>query len=151
MNDLSLYSGIGSNSNKLNNLSVPGSGMNSAFDYNKFSGINDQYNNKLASSASTQNSFFNNQNLNIGSPSTSNKNNIDKIMLLRQQLLLQEQMLQRELANSNYNKNNQVSSPIISSPVVHNQSNNNDSNHTVRSALLEEFRNNKLKKYELKV
>jgi len=143
MNDLSLYAG---NSNKLN---IPGSGMNSAFDYNKFSGLNDQYSNNLTS-PSTQSSFFNNQNMNIGSSSSSTKNNIDKIMLIRQQLLLQEQMLQRELANSNYNKNNQVSSPIVSSPVVHNQSNNNDSNHISRSALLEEFRNNKLKKYELK-
>jgi len=145
MNDLSLYNGIGTNSNK---LAVPGSGMNSAFDYNNFSGINDQYNNKLGTSP--QSNFFNNQSMNIGSPSTSTKNNIDKIMLIRKQLLLQEQLLQRELANSNYGKSNQVSSPIVSSPVVHNQSNNNDSNHTPRSALLEEFRNNKLKKYELK-
>jgi len=146
MNDLSLYNGIGSNSNK---LAVPGSGINSAFDYNNFSGINDQYSNKLGTSP--QSNFFNNQNMNIGSPSTSTKNNIDKIMLIRKQLLLQEQMLQRELANSNYGKSNQVSSPVVSSPIVHNQSNNNDSNHTPRSALLEEFRNNKLKKYELKV
>jgi pumilio RNA-binding family len=145
MNDLSLYNGIGSNSNK---LAVPGSGINSAFDYNNFSGINDQYSNKLGTSP--QSNFFNNQNMNIGSPSTSTKNNIDKIMLIRKQLLLQEQMLQRELANSNYGKSNQVSSPVVSSPIVHNQSNNNDSNHTPRSALLEEFRNNKLKKYELK-
>jgi len=124
--------------------------MNSAFDYNKFSGLHDQYNNNLTS-PSPQSNFYNNQNMNIGSSSSSTKNNIDKIMLIRQQLLLQEQMLQRELANSNYNKNNQVSSPIVNSSVVHNQSNNNDANHISRSALLEEFRNNKLKKYELKV
>jgi len=130
MNDLSLYSGMNSTPSK---LTIPGS---SPFDYNK-----------LTTPTSPQSSFFNNT---IGSPSTSSKNNIDKIMLIRQQLLLQEQMLQRELANSNYNKNNQVSSPIVSSPVIHSQSGNNDSNHTVRSALLEEFRNNKLKKYELR-
>lgn len=148
MNDLSLYSGVNSNSNK---LAVPGN-MNSAFDFNKFSNMNDQYSNKLTSSASPQTNYFNtnNQNLTIGSPSSSNKNNIDKIMLIRQQLLLQEQMLQRELANNtNFNKNNQISSPI-SSPVVHNQTTTNESNHGARSALLEEFRNNKLKKYELR-
>jgi len=123
MNDLSLYSGLSSNASKL------GNSMNSAFDYSN-----------LGSSPS-QSNFFNS----INSSSTASKSDIEKLML-RQQLILQEQMMiQRKLA-----KSNKISSPIIGSPVVHSQSGSSDSNHVVRSALLEEFRNNKLKKYELK-
>lgn len=132
MNDLSLYSGLGSNASK---LGIAGNSMNSAFDYSDYS--------KLGSSPS-QSSFFNS----VNSSSASNKSSIEKIMLRQQ--LLEQMILQRELANSNYTKSNKISSPIIGSPVVHSQSGSSDSNHVVRSALLEEFRNNKLKKYELK-
>lgn len=156
------YFNNGININRINTLSPSNSNVNNSFEYKQFnSNMNDQYINspKPLTPKTPQAPFFNSPNPTMNgmnSPSglnnMSNKNLENKIMLMRQQLMLQEQMLQCELAANttinNYNAN-PSSSPISNSP-AHNSPALTDPNHGIRSALLEEFRNNKVKKYELR-